>query len=71
MLGEGVIALQAVNTTGAETDDEPSNINSWWAILLLVIAGLIACCCVLGVIKALRRKRNEQPAEQPFDNSNI
>jgi hypothetical protein len=56
MLGEGVIALKAVNTTGAETDDAPSNISSWWGIVLLVIAGLVACCCVLGVIKQLRRK---------------
>jgi hypothetical protein len=70
ILGEGVIALQAFNTTGAESDDEPSNVTSWWAILLYVIAGLIACCCILGVIKALRRKRRGGSVEQPMENSN-
>lgn len=70
ILGEGVIALEAFNTTGAEPDDQPSTATSWWAILLYVIAGLIACCCILGVIKSLRRKRRDGPVEQPMDNSN-
>jgi hypothetical protein len=71
ILGEGVIALQAFNTTGAESDEQPSNATSWWAILLYVIAGLIACCCILGVIKACRRKRRDGPVEQPMDNNNL
>jgi hypothetical protein len=66
MLGEGVMALKAVNTTGEQADEVPPNVDSWWAILLFVVAGLLVCCCAFACIKKCiprhlaERRKHEQ-----------
>jgi hypothetical protein len=53
ILGEGVIALKAVNVTGAQPDAPAFHVGSWWGILVLVTAGILSLCILRCIIDAL------------------
>lgn len=54
MLGEGVIALKAVNNTAESADQAPAGQRfTWWQYLLMAVAGLVGLCCIGGLVKFL------------------
>jgi hypothetical protein len=56
MLGEGVIALQAFNATGAEPDKQDDDLENWAIALIFIAVVVCLCCCVGGLFKATRGK---------------
>jgi hypothetical protein len=59
MLGQGVIALQAFNATGAEPDSkQDDDLENWAIVLILIAAILLLLCCVGGIILRATRGKN-------------
>jgi hypothetical protein len=56
MLGEGVIALQAYNTTSAEADKQDDDLENWAIALIFIAVVVFSLCCVGCLFKATRGK---------------
>lgn len=54
LLGEGVVALKAVNTTGEQPDVIPwDNKFTWWQILFMVLGGVLGLCFIATFVNCL------------------